>query len=121
MLELLINILTHRNGRVSCMYYRPFLELAAASRDIALDSEQIAALDLFDACAKSDQLALRFSLARGETAILHNRSVLHARTDYEDWADAARRRHLLRVWIDAPERFPVDPAHELGDMFAASD
>ena len=45
------------------------------------------------------------------------RSVLHARTDYEDYRDIWRRRHLLRMWIDAPNAFPVHPEHELGDLF----
>ena len=49
---------------------------------------------------------------------MHNRSVLHARTDYADWPEFGRRRHLLRTWIDAPVTFPVHPAHQLGNFFA---
>jgi hypothetical protein len=28
-----------------------------------------------------------------------NYSVFHARTAYEDWPEADRRRHLLRLWL----------------------
>ena len=52
--------------------------------------------------------------------VLHNRTVLHARTDYEDWPEPDRRRHLLRVWIDAPALLPVAHQHELGSLFASA-
>ncbi|MEZ5637212.1 MAG: hypothetical protein R3E92_08740 [Burkholderiaceae bacterium] len=32
--------------------------------------------------------------------------------------DAARRRHLLRLWIDAPAIRPAHAEHEMGDFFA---
>lgn len=111
-------VFCENNGRVSCVYYRPFIELSAQTQQIELSETQIAALDLFDHFSRSDELALRTTLQKGETIIVHNRSVLHARTDYQDWPNAQDRRHLLRLWIDAPERFPVHPQHELGDLFA---
>ena len=112
-------IFTQRNGLVSCVHYRPFTELSAKIANTPLSAAQVAALDLFDECANAPELSLRFFLRAGETMLLHNRTVLHARTDYEDWPEPARRRHLLRVWIDAPETFPVAPVHELGDLFEA--
>lgn len=105
---------------VSCVLYRPFIEMAADALGRPLTSSQVAALDLFEQCANADELTLRFSLNPGQTLILHNRTVLHARTDYEDWPEPDRRRHLLRVWIDAPGLLPVAPEHELGDLFAVS-
>ncbi len=113
-------ILCEHNGRTSCVYYRPFIELSAQTRKIPLSETQIAALDIFDHFSSSDELALRTTLQKGETVILHNRTVLHARTDYQDWPNPEDRRHLLRIWVDAPERFPVQPQHELGDLFAPS-
>lgn len=108
---------TH-NGVVSCVYYRPFTEMAAEALGTTLSEDQLAALDLFDQCASSPDLAVRFPLRAGQTLVLHNRTVLHARTDYEDWPESDRRRHLLRVWIDAPNLLPVSPQHELGNLFA---
>ena len=97
-------IQAQRDGVVSCVYYRPFVEMAAQARGEPLSEGQRAALDRFDELASSPELALRFHLQPGQTMLLHNRSVLHARTDYEDWPEPDRRRHLLRVWIDAAER-----------------
>ena len=107
-----------RNEEVSCVYYRPFIEKAVQALGQSLSTEQTDALNLFDHYAQSHSLALRFRLNAGETMILHNRTVLHARTDYEDWPQVAKRRHLLRTWIDAPDLLPVAKPHELGNIFA---
>lgn len=106
-----------RNGNVSCVHYRPFVEKAAQELGQALSSKQIAALDIFDRYANTAEFALRFYLKPDQSIILHNRTVLHARTDYVDWANPVKRRHLLRCWIDAPELLPVSPEHELGNIF----
>ena len=111
-------IFCKNNDRISCVYYRPFIDLSARTQQIELSKAQLAALDLFDHFSSSDELALRTTLQKGETVILHNRTVLHARTDYQDWPNTEDRRHLLRLWIDAPQRFPANPQHELGDLFA---
>lgn len=107
-----------REERVSCVYYRPYIELAAATVGRPLSPAQVAALDLFDECATAPEATTCLHLRPGQTLFLHNRRVLHARTDYEDWPDLVARRHLRRVWIDAPTRFPTDPRHEFGDLFA---
>jgi len=112
-------VLARRDDVVSCVLYRPFLEQAAHAVGEPLTTRQIAALDSFEQQSLSPDLGLRFTLRPGDTLVLHNRSVLHARTDYTDWPEVERRRHLLRMWIDAPDQFPVDPVHELGDFFGA--
>jgi Taurine catabolism dioxygenase TauD, TfdA family len=111
-------ILARYNGVLSCVLYRPFVEKAAEAQQTPLTPNQRAALDLFEQCSMADDLTTRFTLEPGQTLVLHNRTVLHARTNYVDWPELNRRRHLLRMWIDAPEAFPVHPAHELGDFFA---
>ena len=110
-------IFAAHDGAVSCVHYRPYTEMAAKALGVPLTEGQLAALDLFDVCASSPDLAVRFPLQAGQTMVLHNRTVLHARTDYEDWPESDRRRHLLRVWIDAPDLLPVSPRHELGNLF----
>ena len=111
-------VLAQRNGVLSCVLYRPFIENAADALGVPLTSAQVDALDCFDLHAADPALSLRFLLRPGETMILHNRAVLHARTDYVDWPELHRRRHLKRLWIDAPELLPVHRLHELGDIFA---
>lgn len=110
-------ILARRGDTISCTYYRPFIEKGADALGKPLSQAQIAAMDLFDECANAPDLALRFTLQPNDTLVLHNRSVLHARTDFEDWPHLDDRRHLLRIWVDTPDLFPVAPEHELGNLF----
>jgi alpha-ketoglutarate-dependent taurine dioxygenase len=109
--------LSRHGDVISCVLYRPFVEKAAEALDEPLSADDVAAFDLFESCANDPGLSLRFRLEKGQTLLLHNRTVLHARTDYEDWPEMERRRHLLRAWIDAPELLPVAHEHELGDIF----
>jgi hypothetical protein len=111
-------VLTRHVGVLSCVLYRPYIERGADATGTPLTPTQIAALDLFEEYSQSDELTLRLVLQPGQTLVLHNRSVLHARTNFVDWPELDRRRHLLRMWIDAPAAFPAHPDHELGDFFA---
>jgi Taurine catabolism dioxygenase TauD, TfdA family len=111
-------VLATRNSVLSCVLYRPYIDQAAAAVGVPLTAHQVKALDLFETCSTAPDLSIRFTLRPGQTLVMHNRSVLHARTEYVDWPEFDRRRHLLRMWIDAPAAFPVHPDHELGDFFA---
>jgi hypothetical protein len=111
-------ILMQRNGRVSCVYYRPYIEAASQATGEPLSAHDMQALDHFDALANSPQFQIRLTLAAGDSLVLHNRAVMHARAAYEDWPAADRRRHLLRLWIDAPDIRPAAAEHDLGDIFA---
>ena len=41
---------------------------------------------------------------------IHNHVTLHDRTDYEDWPEPERKRHLLRLWLCPPNGRPLPPA-----------
>ena len=49
-------------------------------------------------------------LQAGDVQLVHNHTLLHDRTAFEDWPDSERKRHLLRLWL-APEegRRPLPP------------
>ncbi len=42
---------------------------------------------------------LDLDLEPGDIQWLSNHTVVHVRTEYEDHAEPARRRHLLRLWL----------------------
>jgi hypothetical protein len=111
-------VLMQRDGLVSCVYYRPYIELAAKAAGAPLSPGAASALDAFDGLANDPRFQIHLTLAAGDTMVLHNRAVLHARGAYEDWPDPSQRRHLLRLWIDAPGIRPAQAEHELGDFFA---
>ncbi len=37
----------------------------------------------------------------GDIQILHNHVTLHTRTEFEDWPEPERKRHLMRLWLAA--------------------
>lgn len=45
----------------------------------------------------------------GDIQFLSNRTILHSRTDYVDFPEAERKRHLWRLWLMAPH-WPPRPA-----------
>ena len=56
------------------------------------------------------QLYLEYMMEPGDMAFVSNRVALHARTDYEDFAEIERARLMLRVWLQLPQLSTV-PAH----------
>jgi len=77
-------------------YFRSVERHRAAPRFTAAEREL---LDLYEAIAGSPDLYLDMEFERGDVQLLSNHFVLHARTAYEDHAEPARRRHLLRLWL----------------------
>jgi len=68
-----------------------------------------AIIDTFEAVTKRPELMLEFTLQPGEAYFINNYTILHARTAFDDGdAPEDARRHLLRLWLDAPIR-PVHP------------
>lgn len=112
-------VLMARDGMVSCVYYRPFIEMAAKAAGKPLSATDLRALDTFDSLANDPRFQIQLRLEAGDAIVLHNRAVLHARGAYEDWPDPAHRRHLLRLWIDAPGIRPAQAEHDMGNLFAA--
>jgi hypothetical protein len=46
-------------------------------------------------------------LEPGDVQFVHNHTLLHDRTAFEDWPGPARRRHLLRLWLAVPGARPL--------------
>jgi hypothetical protein len=72
-----------------------------------LTEEDRALLDLYNEIADSPELYLEMDLEPGDIQLLSNHTVLHARTGFEDFREADRRRHLLRLWVSIPSREPL--------------
>ena len=91
-------------GTVSVLYSR--LHIGSSRR---LTPEDIEALDMVGELAGDPDLRLDMDFMPGDIQFLHNHTILHARTAYEDWSDAGRKRHLLRLWLSPPGARPLPP------------
>ncbi|MDI1450372.1 TauD/TfdA family dioxygenase [Polyangium sp. 6x1] len=60
-------------------------------------------LVLYESVANDPRLTLDMRFEPGDVQWLKNSVVLHKRTEYEDWPEDDRKRHLLRLWLAAPD------------------
>ena len=97
-------------GHVSVLYSR--LHIGSAQRfpqAPRLTPEDIEALDMLAELAGDPELRLDMNFMPGDIQFLHNHTILHARSAYEDWAEVERKRHLLRLWLSPPGARPLPP------------
>lgn len=103
-------VLSYHKGLVTCRYIRGYIESAQRFPEVPrLTAKQVEALDLFDAIANEPGMALSFRMEPGDLQIANNYCVLHARTNFEDFPEIERRRHLLRLWIAPPNSRELPP------------
>ena len=103
-----IPVFSWHQGHLTALYHRPYIDSAQRFSGAArLGPAQIAALDLFDELANDPELHLHMELRPGDVQLVHNHTVLHDRTAFEDWEEVARRRHLLRLWLACPGARPL--------------
>jgi hypothetical protein len=96
-------------GKVSVRYVRSYVEAGETAVGRRMGEAELAVLDRFEEISKRPELMLEFTLQPGEVYFLNNYTILHARTAFEDFDEEDRRRHLLRLWIDAPWMRRVHP------------
>lgn len=70
-----------------------------------LTPQQSEVLDLIDAIASDPEFHLDMDLRPGDIQLLKNSTILHARTEFEDFPEPHRKRHLLRLWLNARADF----------------
>lgn len=79
---------------------------AEAAGDWVMTEKHHAALDELHRLAGSPEFYLDMSIGEGDIQFLNNRVLLHGRTDFEDWEGVARRRHMMRLWLEMPSWRP---------------
>ena len=92
----------------ACRFVRTKIEAASVKTGEPLSAEEVAALDAFEEVARDPALRLDMDFQVGDIQLINNYTVLHARTEFEDWPEPERKRHLLRLWLTYREA-PVLP------------
>ena len=103
-------VFNFHDGLVSVLYSR--LHIGSSQRfpeARRLAPEDWEALDMFGELANDPELRLDMNFMPGDIQILHNHTILHARSAYEDWPAPERKRHLLRLWLSPPAARPLPP------------
>ena len=87
-------------GRLGFFYIPWYIRKAQRHPEAPrMSAEQHALLDEIDEIAADPAFHLSMQLAPGEVNFLKNDTALHARTEYVDHDEPAKKRHLLRLWL----------------------
>jgi hypothetical protein len=98
-----IPVFTWHAQLMSTIYQRQYIDSAQRfEHAMRLTPLHIEALDCFDELANDTRLNFLMRLEPGDMQFVHNHTLLHDRTAFEDWQETARKRHLLRLWLSSP-------------------
>jgi Taurine catabolism dioxygenase TauD, TfdA family len=98
-----IPVLNWHEGALTGIYQRQYIDSAQRFPDaLRLTSAHVEALDLFDTLANDPELHFGMQLQPGDMQFVYNHGLLHDRTGFRDWPDAAQKRHLFRLWLSVP-------------------
>ncbi|MPZ88342.1 MAG: TauD/TfdA family dioxygenase [Nitriliruptorales bacterium] len=97
-------------SRVTSRQY--FNTVTRYGEELGLTAIHQEALDAVQEISNRPELRLSMDFQEGDMQFLNNHVLLHAREEFEDYADPRLKRHLLRMWIALPEtrRRALDPA-----------
>ncbi len=98
-----ITVFRRRGPEVTCYVSGSYPLRAVKAGDAVMTAAQREALEMLFALAASPAFHLDMSIGEGDIQFLNNRMLVHGRTDYQDFPEVTRRRHMLRLWLRVPE------------------
>ncbi|MSQ70461.1 MAG: taurine catabolism dioxygenase TauD [Betaproteobacteria bacterium] len=103
-------IFTWHENHFACKFNHYSINLAQRRPEAPrLGPRQTEALVLFRTLAADPQFTYQTKLRTGDIQLVNNHVTLHARTEFEDYEEADRKRHLLRLWLSVPNGRPLSP------------
>jgi hypothetical protein len=103
-----IPVFNWHQGYLTAIYQRQYIDSAQRFPEAPRHTpELVEALDLFDQLANDPALNTFMEFKPGDVQLVHNHTMLHDRTGFEDWPEPERRRHLLRLWLAAERARPL--------------
>jgi hypothetical protein len=103
-----VSIFNFHDATMTSVGMRHDIESAQRFADVPrLTDVQREALVAMEATA--EELSLKMDFRPGDIQFLHNHTVYHSRTAFEDYPEPERKRHLLRLWLSVPAGRPLPP------------
>lgn len=94
-----VPVFSDYDGALSCHYNPSPVERAVTRAGVTLSALEEGAFRFFAEVATRPGICLDITLRPGDIQFLNNHVILHGRTDYQDYPEPERRRHLLRLWL----------------------
>jgi hypothetical protein len=96
-----VSVFNFHAGAMTSVGMRHDIESAQRFADVPrLSDVQREALVAMEETA--EEVSLKMDFRPGDIQFLHNHTVYHSRTAFEDHPEPERRRHLLRLWLSVP-------------------
>jgi len=96
-------------GYLSVFWQGGYIRSAQRFDELPRHSETLLkALDLFTQLTR--ELCFHMDFRQGDIQLLNNAVTVHSRTEFEDYPEPERKRHLLRLWLATPGGRPLPPA-----------
>ncbi len=90
----------YAGGKLMTFYHADYFRSVVRHPEAPIFTElEQAMFDCYEEIAADPDLYLDMDLQPGDIQLLSNHTNLHARTDYEDYDDPDKKRHLLRLWL----------------------
>jgi len=111
-----IPVFSYFDGRLSCRFNSKQIREGAPKAGQVLSALEEDAIDCMEELAQRSDIGYRMHFQPGDIQLLNNHMILHARTEYQDFADPNRKRLLLRQWWNLPDgrKLAPDFANRLG-------
>ena len=93
-----------RGGGLNTSFIPWYIRRAQELPDVPRMSDaQRAAIEIVERTANDPELYLDMEFLPGDVQLLKNSVILHKRTEYEDFPEPERKRHLVRLWLAATD------------------
>ena len=104
---------------VSCHYNPSPIDRSVERAGVQLTETEAGAVRFVAEVAARPGVYLDMALQPGDIQLLNNHVIMHGRTDYEDYPEPERRRHLLRLWLrsaNARKQPPETQVHKTDEF-----
>lgn len=86
-------------GGLKTFYHSEYFRSAVRHDGVNHDQTTMDLFDIYDGLCLRPDLQLDMWLEPGDMQFISNHTTVHSRTEYEDWPERDRKRHLLRLWL----------------------
>ena len=98
----------YHNGELKTFYHIDYFRSTRRYDEVRpFTPQEEELLNLYQEVASDPEFYLDMDLQPGDIQLLSNHTNLHARTDYIDYEDSDKKRHLLRLWTSLPHEHDI--------------
>jgi len=102
-------VFSYYQGRMSCRYNAKSALRGALKRGEPLSEQAEQALNYVRERALAPENLFKFTMERGDWSIFSNHTLLHTRSEFDDYDEMERKRRLFRIWFNLPNSRPLAP------------